>query len=109
MAAEADTSPPVSLTGSERARELNRALKRALCSGVSTREREAAKAREDKYEDQAAKRRRLHPVEWRPEDTSLEAVQGSASRLKGGCVALEVVTENVPPRRFTELKAVNDN
>eukprot|EP00929_Paragymnodinium_shiwhaense_P043312 TRINITY_DN22289_c0_g1_i8.p1 TRINITY_DN22289_c0_g1~~TRINITY_DN22289_c0_g1_i8.p1 ORF type:complete len:413 (+),score=65.14 TRINITY_DN22289_c0_g1_i8:287-1525(+) len=54
----------VQLSGKARAHELNRALKRALCRGVTTSEREGAARREAQYEDRAAKRQRLHPVDW---------------------------------------------
>eukprot|EP00439_Symbiodinium_sp_Y106_P022251 s745_g2.t1 len=59
--------PPPALSGSARARELNRALRRIICgpaAAASIGERNDALRRETLYEDRAEKRRRLHPVEW---------------------------------------------
>jgi len=53
--------PPVrSLTGNDRARELNRALRRAVCH-PTIKERQVAREREERYVDQAEKRRKLRP------------------------------------------------
>eukprot|EP00927_Polykrikos_kofoidii_P072405 TRINITY_DN68525_c0_g1_i1.p1 TRINITY_DN68525_c0_g1~~TRINITY_DN68525_c0_g1_i1.p1 ORF type:complete len:514 (+),score=80.91 TRINITY_DN68525_c0_g1_i1:101-1642(+) len=65
-AAAPDAAQPAQhMRGTERARQLNRALRRALgLRSTSTRERIDAASREARYVDQAAKRRRLHPTEW---------------------------------------------
>ncbi|CAE8643647.1 unnamed protein product, partial [Polarella glacialis] len=68
VAAESSEQLAPPLTGSERARELNFALRRALCQ-TTGRERAETRDREVRYEDQAAKRRRLHPIEWQETDS----------------------------------------
>ena len=55
------------LTGTQKAKELNRALRRLVlgANGVANAAARHAEAqREERYEDRAAKRRRQHPVEW---------------------------------------------
>lgn len=77
VAAEPDSLPwgRQFSTGTARARELNRALKGALClQHFSKAEQVEQHAREAQYEDQSAKRRRLHPCEWEPEAPALSAV-----------------------------------
>ncbi|CAE7244081.1 unnamed protein product, partial [Symbiodinium natans] len=64
---EEEERPAPGLSGSERARELNRALRRIICGPAaahSVGEKNDALRRETLYEDRAEKRRRLHPVEW---------------------------------------------
>eukprot|EP00434_Breviolum_minutum_P038358 symbB.v1.2.034022.t1/scaffold4317.1/size41413/3 len=55
------------LTGTQKAKELNRALRRLVLGAngvVNAADRHADAQREERYEDRAAKRRRQHPVEW---------------------------------------------
>ncbi|CAJ1352727.1 unnamed protein product, partial [Effrenium voratum] len=72
---------PRALSGTARARALNRALRRIVCGEASVSERREAQQRELLYADRAAKRRKLHPVEWEPQ------VQKQPEQYQDGCFA----------------------
>ncbi|CAE7939232.1 unnamed protein product, partial [Symbiodinium sp. KB8] len=96
--------PPPALSGSARARELNRALRRIICgpaAAASVGERNDALRRETLYEDRAEKRRRLHPVEWSQVPA---ATKESADRHRDALPQLldEGASQAPPDRRFRE-------
>ncbi|CAK9108361.1 unnamed protein product [Durusdinium trenchii] len=94
-----DERPLPPLTGTARAKELNRALRRLVCGGagqINELDRCGAAARAERYEDRAEKRRRLHPVEWEP---PAPGPTSAAPNREAEALPLPVP---VQVRRFTE-------
>lgn len=97
---ESPSPHPTGVTGTAHAHALNRALRRLVC-GSNTQskalERPDVLAREQRYEDRAEKRRRLHPVEWpQPATPAATAPQPALA------APLEARIELQMSRRFTE-------
>eukprot|EP00913_Durusdinium_trenchii_P011405 g10712.t2 len=96
-----DERPLPPLTGTARAKELNRALRRLVCGGagqINELDRCGAAARAERYEDRAEKRRRLHPVEWEP---PAPGPTSAAPNREAEALPLPVP---VQVRRFTEAR-----
>eukprot|EP00435_Cladocopium_sp_Y103_P050617 s47_g15.t1 len=96
-----EEEPSPQPTGTARAYALNRALRRLVC-GSNTQskalERPDVLAREQRYEDRAEKRRRLHPVEW-PQPTAVPATAPPLPTLPASPVEAQKLEMS---RRFTE-------